>query len=128
MFLKREICTLYFDLCRLSNDESDMGTSKQGYKEQSTKLYALEFQYARIIDVQRFAITEDCDDDSQAHRSLGSSDGHNYKNKELTGDILKETSKRDEGQIHSVEHQLNTHEHGDHISFDNDADDTNGEQ
>jgi hypothetical protein len=46
----------------------------------------------------------------------------------LPGDILKETSKRNERQVHGVEHQLDAHEHRDDVSLNDDAHHADREQ
>ncbi len=42
-----------------------------------------QFQNARIIDIQRFPITKDGDDDSQTYRGFRRRYGHDDKNKQL---------------------------------------------
>ena len=62
------------------------------------------------------------------NRSFGRRHGHDDENEQLTRDVLKETRKRDERQVHGIEHQLNAHEHRDHVALDDHADHANREQ
>src|SRR6185503_3414282 len=48
-----------------------------------SRLVSLKFQYARLIHIQSFAVAENGDDDSQAHRCFSGSHSHHDKNKEL---------------------------------------------
>ena len=50
------------------------------------------------------------------------------KTKQLTRDVLKETRKRNERQVHGIQHQLDAHEHRDHVALDDHADVANREQ
>src|SRR5262245_32552427 len=91
-------------------------------------LTTLQLQNARIINIQRFSISEDRNDYPQPNRSFSGGHCHHNENKELAGDVLKETRKSYKRQIHSVEHQLDAHEHRNHISLDDYADHSNREE
>jgi hypothetical protein len=83
-------------------------------KEQSS-----EFENASVIDIQRFAVAENCNDDAQAHSRFSRRHSHNNEDEKLARDILKETRKGDERQVHGVEHQLDAHEHRDYVALYN---------
>jgi hypothetical protein len=87
-----------------------------------------QFQYARLVNIQRFPVAKDGDNYAQAHGGFGSGDRHHNENEKLTGHILKETRECDERKIHGIEHQLNAHEHRDHVSLDHHASHANSEQ
>src|SRR6266404_1687259 len=78
----------------------------------------LQFQDARIVNIQRFTIAKDGEDDPQAHGGFGRGDRHHDKDEQLSRDITKETGKSDKRQVHGVEHQLDAHEHRDHVALD----------
>src|SRR5215470_12406114 len=78
----------------------------------------LQLQNIRVVDVERFAVAEDSDDNSQTNGGFGSRNGHYNKDEKLSGDVPEVTGKGDKRQIHGVEHQLNTHEHRNNIPFD----------
>jgi hypothetical protein len=63
-----------------------------------------------IVNVQGFSIPVERNDDTQSHCSLGSSYGHNKKDKNLSVEGVKRAGKGYEGQVSRVEHELNTHE------------------
>ena len=107
------VCALYLELCTLFLEVC--GDQVQSTKDKAPKS---QLQNARLIHVQRLTIAEDGDNDSQTHRRFRGRYGHNDEHKKLSGDVLKETRKRNEGQIHSIQHQLNAHEHRDDVALD----------
>ena len=88
----------------------------------------LQLQNAGLVHIKRLAITKDRNDDSQTHRSFRSRDRHHDEHEKLPGHVLKETRERHERQIHSIQHQLDTHEHRDHVALDDHARHSNREQ
>src|SRR5713101_1383871 len=114
------LCALYF-VCRallyLLKGCCTLG------KVQSTKhkVQILQFQYARIIHIQRLAIAKDGNDYSQPDRGFSCCHSHYNKNEKLARDVLKKTRESNERQIHCIEHQLDAHEHRNYVSLDHNA-------
>src|SRR5512132_3740427 len=88
----------------------------------------LQLQNARIIHIQRLSITKDRNNDPQTDRSFSSSDCHYDEHKKLPGNVLKKTCEGDKREVHSVQHQLDAHEHCNDVSLDDHARDADREQ
>jgi hypothetical protein len=85
-------------------------------------------QHTRIIDVDRLAVSEEGDDDTQANSRLSGRDGHDHKNKQLARNVAVITRERNECQVYGIEHQLDAHKHTDSVALKNNADRADGEQ
>src|SRR5215204_371987 len=88
----------------------------------------LQSQQARVVNVERFAVTEDGDDDAEADGGFGGRDRHHDEDEELPRHVTEVTGEGDERQVDGVEHQLDAHEHLDGVALDDDADHPDGEQ
>src|SRR5215204_4106956 len=88
----------------------------------------LKSQEARVVDVERFAVTEDGDDDAETHGGFGGRDRHHDEDEELPRHVAEVTGEGDERQVDGVEHQLDAHEHLDGVALDDDADHADGEE
>src|SRR5207248_9530666 len=78
-----------------------------------------ELDQVHAFDVERWSIASDQDDDSQADGGFRRGDHNHKQNKNLSVEFAERLAKRDERQIHRVEHQLDGHENGDDVAFEN---------
>src|SRR5579864_4128752 len=63
-----------------------------------------------VVDQECVAILENRQDDGQANRSLSRRYHHHEKAEDMAVHLLQRVGKRDEREIHGVEHQLDGHE------------------
>src|SRR5215212_661375 len=80
------------------------GTSQTSWMKSMAA--ALSFQQIHLVHVDRVALAEDGDDDSEAHGDLGSGDRHHKESEDLPVKAAPLTGKGDEGQVDRIEHQL----------------------
>src|SRR5437763_12348614 len=83
---------------------------------------SLESQRVRFVNVERFAIAEDRDDDRQADGSFGGGDRHHDEDEQLAADVAEVARHRHQRQVDGVQHQLDPEEDGDGVALDEDAD------
>src|SRR5882762_8355041 len=83
--------------------------------------HKLKLQNTRIVHIQRFPITKDGNDDSQTHCGLGGGDSHHNEDKQLSGNVMIKARESHKRQIHGIQHQLDAHEHRNHITLDQHA-------
>ena len=85
-------------------------------------------QFTKVIDVRRSRIAVDHHQDSQSNSNFGSCNGHDEKNKNLSGAVAAVSRKSNKQQINSIQHQFNAHEDNDGISPEHDTEHTDAEQ
>lgn len=74
-------------------------------------------------------ITEQHDQNGQTNRCLGSSNGEDEENENLTGQVLKIMGKSDKVHVDREKHQLDRHHQYDQVfPVKEDTDDTDGEE
>src|SRR6185369_2530436 len=88
------IATVVFGLRSSSFDHRKVKT--QGQKPKT-----LQLQNTRIVYIERFTISKDRNDDPEANSCFGCSNCHHDEYKQLSGNILEETGKRNESQVYS---------------------------
>src|ERR1041385_5558380 len=81
-----------------------------------------------LVDIQGLTVFENRQDDCQADGGFGRGDYHYEEGDEVAVDLLPAIGKRDEAEVHGVEHQLDRHEHGDDVAPEEKAGDTQGKQ
>ena len=65
---------------------------------------------------------EDGHDDPEADDDLGRGDDQHEEHDRLAADVVEHAGEGDEGQVDGVEHQLDAHEHHQHVAPDQQAD------
>src|SRR4029453_15002471 len=72
-------------------------------------------QQPQLVGVDRLPVAEDGDDDRQADRSFRGGDGHDEEHDHLSVDRAELAREGDEGEIGSVQHQLDREEDHDGV-------------
>jgi hypothetical protein len=88
----------------------------------------LILQKIDLVDIEGLANTEERDDDSEADCSFRSCDDHHEEHENLTRNLMPHMCKRHKREIDGVQHELNGHENGDDVAFDEKSSDANAEQ
>src|SRR5690606_22271226 len=76
-------------------------------------------QQVEAADVDRLEVAEDRDDQRQSHGGLGRRDGHHEEHEDLSLDP-DGARKRDERQVHGIQHQLDAEEQDDGVPAEHD--------
>ena len=71
---------------------------------------------------------EDGDDDAEAHHHLGRGHHQDEEHQHLPADVVQGAGERDEGEVGGVEHELDAHEHDQHVSAHQHAEGADGEE
>src|SRR5438874_7995563 len=93
-----------------------MAAAEQSTSNGAAAVQASEFEQVHAFDVERLPIARNQDDDSQADGGFRRGDHNHKQHKNLSVELAERLAKRDERQIHRVEHQLDGHENGDRKS------------
>src|SRR4026207_1623240 len=89
---------------------------------------SLPFEEVAPIDIERFAIPEHGDDESQADGRFSRGHNQHEEHKNLTVDLTIAAGERDEGQVHRVEHDFHREEQGNDVPLDEEAQHSQKEQ
>src|SRR2546429_569914 len=95
-----------------------MAAAEQSTSNGAAAVQASEFEQVHAFDVERLPIARNQDDDSQADGGFRRGDHNHKQHKNLSIELAERLAKRDERQIHRVEHQLDGHENGDDIALE----------
>ena len=91
-------------------------------------LHRLVLKRTDLVDFECLAIFEDRQDDGQAHGGFGRGDHHHEETENVPVDLFELVGKRDEAEIHGVEHQLDGHEHSNDVAAEQESGDAEREQ
>src|SRR5690349_19951410 len=83
---------------------------------------------ADFIDIEGLTILANREDDGEADGGFGGRDYHHEEGDEMAIDLLPAIRKRDEAEVHGIEHQPDRHEHGDDVAPENKAGDAERKQ
>src|SRR3954469_19402291 len=72
--------------------------------------------------------TEDGDDDAESDRDLGGRDRQHEEHDHLAANVVERAGERHEREVHRVEHELDAHEHHQHVAPGEEADRADGEE
>src|SRR5665213_3121451 len=81
-----------------------------------------------VVGVGAGPAPKDGHHDPQAHHDLGRRNDQDEEDQDLSADVVKGAGECDEGQVGGVEHQLDAHEHDQHVAADQNAQRTDGEE
>src|SRR5215213_9589621 len=97
-------------------------------QRRSFMLVFLALEVRRLVELRRLAQAVEGDQDAQPHRRLARGHGDGEDREDLSGQIRELIRERDQVQVHRVEHQLDRHQHGDHVLARGDPEDADGEE
>src|SRR5579875_977697 len=89
---------------------------------------ALPAHQVDFVRVDRLAVAENHQNDSQADGRLGCRHRHHEEDDRLPVDVAPGAAQRDEGQVDGVEHQLDRHEDDDYVAAQQNAEHADTEQ
>jgi len=75
-----------------------------------------------LADVHGLVVAENRDDDGESHDRFCGSDCEGEKDQYLSLDIAVKTAKREEGEVHGIEHKFHAHEDDDCVAANEHAD------
>ena len=75
------------------------------------------FSKIAAIDIQRFAIAEHRDHQSQAHGGFRGRNDQHKENENLAADLSMLAGERHERQVHRVQHDFHRQQQGDDVAF-----------
>src|SRR4051812_41978194 len=81
-----------------------------------------------LVDIERLTVFVNRQDDRQSDGGFCGGYYHHEECDEMAVDLLPAIGKRDEAEVHGVEHQLDRHEHGDDIAAEDKAGDAERKQ
>jgi hypothetical protein len=88
----------------------------------------LEFEEIHFLDVQRLAIALDQNDDAEPYGSFRRRDNDYEQDKNLALHFAESLAESDKGEIDGVEHELDGHENGDDVAFEDEGDGAESEE
>src|SRR5688572_1279467 len=85
-------------------------------------------QQVEVVGRGSGAAAEDGHDDPEADDDLGRRHHQDEEHQRLAADVVELSGEGDEGEVHGVEHELDAHEHDEHVAPDQQAHGADGEQ
>src|SRR3954447_13716746 len=103
------------------------GTSQSRSRTSWELIRASALQHPHVVGGGPTPSAEDRHDDGEAHGDLGGGDHQGEEHERLPAHVVELPGEGHEREVHRVQHQLDAHEHHEHVAADQHADRTDGE-
>src|SRR5687768_16000502 len=89
---------------------------------------ASALQHLEVVGRGAAPAAEDGDDDGETHGNFRGGHHEREEHDHLTGDVVEHPGERDEGEVDRVQHELDAHEHHEHVATNEQPDGANCEE